>query len=264
MRRWLPIALFLLAPKAAACTVTIADPPQVLVRRAALVAEATGTRDPFAFEITKLWKGMASPRVRLWGFSFQKKCEPERMGVEGKRYLILVDAAGTRTDGPETIFNGKPLAYSIENAGPLLDYLEHPVDITTHGMRSMLNAWKDRTVSDEKFAQWLQATVPVAQVHDWAVLYFWTEVSVTLNVLRGLDARLNDARGFETLSCERDGLREEIVPKLLEILEAKRVTPELVKELEDVWKVTGDELCARDAEPAAAEGLLETSLEVLP
>ena len=114
MRRWLPIVLFLVAPKAVACTVTIAEPPQVLVRRAALVAEATGTSDPFSFEITTLWKGMSSSRVRLWGFTFKKNCEPERMGVEGKRYLILVEAAGTRTDGPETIFNGKPLAYSIE------------------------------------------------------------------------------------------------------------------------------------------------------
>ena len=264
-RRWLPLLAFgLLASEAPACTVTIDDPPQVLIRRAAIVAEAVATSDPLTFEITRLYKGMASPQVRLYGFSFTEKCEPKRMGVEGREYLIVADAAGSRVDGPVTIFNGRALAYPIESAAHLLEYLEHPVDVTRRDMNAMLRAWKDQTITDAVFAAWLHDTAPVANVSDWTRFYIWDEVSLTLTILQRLDARVNDPRGFETLSCELGGLRQRVVPKILEALDERRLTPELLAQVEKLFTMSTDELCSDGAEPAVAEGAVEPLLEVLP
>jgi hypothetical protein len=263
-RRWLPLLSFaLLATEAPACTITIDESPQVLVRRAALVAEATA-KDGLTFEITKLHKGMASPQVLLGGFGFKEKCEPKRMGVEGRRYLIVVDAAGTRKDGPVTYFGGKALAYPIEDAAHLLEYLEHPVDVTRKDMDRMLRSWKERTIGDAAMAAWLRKTAPVANVSDWTRLYIWDEVSLTLTILEKLDARVNDPRGFETLSCELSGLRERVVPKVLEALDERRLTPELLERVEKLFTMSTDELCSGDAEPAVAEGGGEPPLEMLP
>ena len=262
-RPWLLLLSFaLLANEASACTVTVDEPVQVLVRRAAIVAEAVALRGGLTFEVTSLYKGMASPQVLLGGFSFMEKCEPKRMGVEGESYLILADAGGTRVDGPVTIFNGRALAYPIESATHLLDYLEHPVDVTRRDMESMLRAWRNQTITDKAFATWLHETTPVANVSDWTQFYIWDEHSLTLTVLRKLDARVNDPRGFETLSCELSGLRERVVPKVLEALDERRLTPELLTSVEKLFTPGTDELCSD--EPAVAEGSVEPLLEVLP
>lgn len=237
----------LLAANGSACSITIAR-PQEQVHDSAIVAEGTATGEHYTFEITKVWKGTASGMVRLAGIvPTSSICDSYRPTVPGTRYLLLIESAAEEIGDRGThVYRSSASAEPLKDATRLMEYLQHRRWVTRREVVTMLRGWRRGTIADASFAQWLAEIVPVADVDDWIELDSDEgEISPNLDAMGDLDVRINNrGEALTELACELAALREHLVPMLLRMLEAPRITPELLLSIGDAHDFDEDDFCA--------------------
>jgi hypothetical protein len=225
--------------EAVGCETMVVEIPQVAVRRAGVVAEATATAEQFTFRITKVWKGTASEIIKLTGIKpTGSSCDTYKPTVAGRQYLLLIESAQPASKAPVMVFPGTARAYEAEEFPAMLNYLSHPLRVSRRDVLDMMRGWRNGTISDTVFARWLRETAPVAEVDDWIA-----EHSLNLSVIRELNVRINERGvGLDKLSCELTFLRERVVPALIEALGARHLTPEMIDVLDRDYPE--DDLCS--------------------
>ena len=208
LMRLLQALLIVASTRAFACAVTVTELPQVLVHRAAIVAQGTATDAAFTFQIEKVWKGTISGIVRLSGIHpTGSTCDTYAPTIAGNRYVLLMET---------TDVSGAASVVPLANANALTEYLDHPKKVSRSEVIAAMETWQRGRTSDAAFARWLRDTAPVAEAEDLTIV----------RVLYGLNQ-------FFTRACELAIVRARFVPAVLAVFRAKIVTPELEKAADD-------------------------------
>ena len=241
--RTLPLVFVIFAVQPTfACSITVV-PPQLSVHQAAAIVEGVATAKPFTFRIGKIWKGNARSIVSMQiPETASTPCgDSHPPTVEGERYLVFLDAAPEDTPGPATGSYTR-----LEDSKGVINYLTNSRKLSRRNLIRMLRGWQNGTISEESFGKWLKETTPLADVDDWEeVEGYGYEVSLELDVLRALDARINQREvPLPENSCTMRTLRERVVSPLLELLGTRHL-PEDFEAL-PVWETIDGPFCAED------------------
>jgi hypothetical protein len=223
------------AQDAIGCSVSVTYPHQVLVRRAAIVAEGVATAQPFTFQIEKVWKGSVSGVVKLSGPSANgSPCDTYWTTVSGDRYMLLMEVPSAAVGGGIVTFSGPTKVIAYEAAVDMRRYLAHAKRISRRDVISALENWQAGRMTNEAFARWLRETTPIADVDDWTTVEGSEESSLSLTSLHRLNSSINASqRSVDELSCEFGVLRNRVIPAILVLLRAEYVTEELLEAAED-------------------------------
>ena len=225
-------ATLLFAAPVFACSITVTRPVQVLVRSAAIIAEAEAVDGPeHRFNVTKVWKGAPAREITLRGdVEPQSTCYGGRPAV-GETYILFITCDRKVEREGFAQYTCTDPAEALHATPEVMRYLTAPKPLTRRELIAKLRGWSNGRIATEELRQWVTEQRAVAEVEDWSERE-GTGESITLGVLQMLDVMLQGEVNGDA-ECVVRKARAKLVPELIEVLTARDVSEERLEALDE-------------------------------